>query len=850
VPRRRGGRRAGPAFITAGATNDLHRQSASGIQPPTHLTPRVREHRLFRYYDRVFIYKNSAATPTLSGSHGGPASVRGSGKGVDPQLNDERPETNESDTRHMSQSVAIRTVTEHVKTLIRHHFRGRATPGGAPGLTRTAPAAAATALVGLGIPAFALADDAQPANSDTPVLEEVIVNAQRRRENLQDVPVTVTAMSQSQLDAVNVTGLDSLGVLVPSYQYSNITGWAQPRLRGIGTNAIGPGIENPVAVYVDGVYYASMMGAALEFANIDSVEVLDGPQGTLFGRNASGGLIQVHTRDPSQQLNGSVSVGYGNYNTSSGSFYVTGGITANIAADLSVLVHHQEDGYGRNLYTGTQIDLNDYELLRSKWRFTPSDNLKITLVADWGYVNNPADAQAAPGNVPLGGPNSVPPHDGNGPFDPANKLHNSGLATTVDYQLAFARFLSITAYRDLRDRHEDSGTVIANPEDSVSVNIYETHEQFTQEFQLSSLPGAALTWTLGAYYFHELSSWNPAWLTGGYFGYPIFTATDHNLTDSGALYAQVTREVFDKTNLTLGLRGTVERKRADIVESGVNQDGSLAYQEAASGSDRFDRLTWRAALDHRFSDAVMGYISYDRGFKSGGFNAVTVPLAPFKPEVVDAYELGSKTQLVDNRLRLNSSVYYYNYRDIQETSYTNDGILAIVNGASSHLYGLDLSAEARLTSNLTLEAGFNAEHAEFVSFPNAPHTEPAGPPFFGNNGSQIDASGYQLPYAPKFVYSVAATYTLPTAVGRFGATASDTYDSGWFGEPDNRLHQGGYNVINLQGGWTSPHDFGIKLWAKNLTNRVYELYASSSSYASTVGYADPRTFGITFTQDF
>jgi len=220
------------------------------------------------------------------------------------------------------------------------------------------------------------APDPAPAVDE---VQEIIVTAQRRKERLQDVPIVVSAFAGDQLEAAGVQSTLDLAAVTPGLEFGTQAAYGQPFLRGVGTVANGPGVESPVALYVDGIYYGAMIGSVLTLNNIEQVEVLKGPQGTLFGRNATGGLIQITTKDPTQKFGGYVDAGYGSYNTATGDLYVSGGATHSVAADLSVHYQDQGTGFGRNAFTNSEVNKTKDLSVRSKWVFTPSDATSIKL---------------------------------------------------------------------------------------------------------------------------------------------------------------------------------------------------------------------------------------------------------------------------------------------------------------------------------------------------------------------------------------------------------------------------------------------------------------------------------------
>lgn len=330
-------------------------------------------------------------------------------------------------------------------------------------LLRVGAAAVTTqAILALHPSATAAAEETQPATgaaaqptqaAQPAVLEEIVVTAQRRLENLQDVPITVTAMPAAALAAVGITNTADLVNVVPGMLVQTSAGYSLPHLRGVGITAIGAGIENSVALYVDGVYRGVSSSDAVSLNNIAQVEVEKGPQGTLFGRNATGGLIQVTTLDPTPYFSASAHAGYGNYHTVQSDAYVSGG-TDFIAGDLAVQLTHQGEGYGANLATGQDINRMDMNLsIRSKWILHPVDGTKLTLILDNAETDNSLSALRNyqnypniyyPGGMPI--PN-LPTLDVDDNAQPLRRVHEQGASLQLDQDIDTVKLVNTVAYR-------------------------------------------------------------------------------------------------------------------------------------------------------------------------------------------------------------------------------------------------------------------------------------------------------------------------------------------------------------------------------------------------------------------
>ena len=728
-----------------------------------------------------------------------------------------------------------------------------AASGSAPGgATATAPPAGPSA----------------PAAASGPALPEIVVTAQRKRENLQDVPITVTAVSAAKLSAGGVQNTQDLTAVVPGLTFPSSEGTALPHIRGVGGTAVAPGVENSVALYVDGVYYGTAAGSILSLNNVSNIEVLKGPQGTLFGRNATGGLIQVITKDPTQDFHGDASVSYANYDTTSLEGYVTGGLANNLAADLAIQASHQGDGWGTNLATGKDVYKTDLDLsLRSKILWTPTDQTKVKLSFD--YENSRSSQGAifeAPGtdaSNPFYPPSVLnnKAYDVNEDLQPATTLQAGGVSLRIDQDVGFANLASITAYR--QDRFFFTVDFDLGPANLLSDKTTQVDKQISQEFQLQSKRSSKLQYTVGLFYYHAVDGYAP--LDIG-FGGPLEQAVGPGLaltdvyttatqtTDSIAGFAQATYEILPRTNLTGGFRLTYESKSLDASESGeLNVGGAPIPLEANTGSFSVTKPTWRVALDRKFTDTVLGYISYNRGFKSGGYSLSLPTSAPFQTEQLDAYEIGVKTNLFDRRIRLNASGFYYNYSNIQVNRFIN-GSPDIYNGGGAEIYGLDVDLDAAVTDRLTFSAGVEALHDAFTNFPCADFY--VGGPHVGSPACTTSttpslpydqsAKGNKLPDTPDLTASLSADYRQPMFDGEADFNITDSLNSGYFPDPNNEEKQPAFNVLNSSIRWTpSDERYFVRVWAKNLSDARYSLELASSSQGFAESLAAPRTYGLT-----
>jgi iron complex outermembrane receptor protein len=728
----------------------------------------------------------------------------------------------------------------------------------------------ATCVASLAISSIAHAQDTAGSSADASAgIEEIVVTAQKRSENLQDVPIAITAVTSGRLAAANITSAADIGALTPSLSLTQTAGTLQPHIRGVGTSSSGPGVENPVAMYLDGVYIASGTSSLLTLNNIERVEVLKGPQGTLFGRNATGGLIHVITKDPAHDPAMAFHVGYANFKTISSDAYLTSGIGENVAADLAVRYEHQGDGWGLNLFNGRDVNRLDHDFtLRSKFLFEPADNTKIRLALDYsdrkGY-----DAQHwIPGYpITFNNPFFGGPYDQGGPFD-INKnvdedshLRSGGASLQINHDFGSVALQSITAYR--KAKYSFDLDLDLTPVALIRCCGTVRAEQMSQELQLSSNSGGPFRWVAGIYLFSAKDQYDPLDIVLNGPVSPVpgvpFDIRDNNAvkTRSAAGYGQASYEVAEGTTLTLGGRYTYEDKRLSGTETilvGGAVTASLPLPPPGSGIPAkiaFKRFNYRVALDHKFGPDVLGYVSYNTGFKSGGYNLSSSSNPPYKPENIKAAEAGLKTQLFDRRLRFNIAAFHYKYSNIQVANFTG-GTILIGNGAAAKIYGLDFDADLALGGGFSINSGLGYVHDRFTSYPDAPFYSgfggcAAAPGSFCNQS----AKGNKLGQTPTWSYNIGANYKASFEAGSLDFNLLYSYSSRWYGSADNFAFQPGFGLLNASVQWTSPDDrWSARLWGKNLTDETYATGILEANHGVLRQIGAPRTYGVTLGAKF
>ncbi len=681
---------------------------------------------------------------------------------------------------------------------------------------------------------------AREAREDEGGLAEIVVTAQRRSQSLQDIPIAISAVTADELSQRGMTDSLSLQVSVPSLTLSENGVSVTPFLRGVGSNQSNPNDEPSVATYIDGVYISSPTGNIFSFNNIERIEVLKGPQGTLFGRNATGGVIQIVTRDPEHDPSLSLDVGFGSYDTLEVSAYATTGLGPNLAADIAVVYNNNFDGYGRDIVRNADIFRREELALRSKWLWTPGPATEIRLSLNYSTLNSTGtDYQLAQGVIGVDGVSTYP-----GRRLTATDWQNTGDneiyggALRIDHDFDFARFVSISGYRRVTGEFQLDQD--ATPLPLVQATINQFAEQFSQEIQLIAPSSSRVDWLIGAYYFNANFAYTPLQLAGlAAAPLPAVDLFGSQDTESISGYAQATIPIFENTRFTAGLRFTHESQDT----TGRTESGGVVLVPDIPQSQSFDKLTWRAALDHQFTPAILGYISYNRGIKSGGFNMINAGTPGYAPEILDAYEIGFKMDLAGRTVRLNTAFFYYDYQDIQVFNITGGGAVLTQNAAAARLYGFDIDFAWRMTSRLRLNAGFGYINSEYTDFPNATFTPPS--PFDGPQ-TVGDATGNRLIFAPEISFNASVNYRIPTSFGEFRLDGTASFRDDVFVSAANRLSIPAYWLVNASAGWTSTSGrFGLRVWARNLFNADYYANRTEQALGDIQYLAPPRTVGVT-----
>ena len=672
-------------------------------------------------------------------------------------------------------------------------------------------------------------------------LTDIVVTAQRRTENSKDVPVSVALVGSEALKSVAATGLFDVAKLVSAVRFDTRVGNNTPAIRGLSTTVTGPGLGTNVGVYLDGFFSPSLQAVDMQLNNVNSIEVLKGPQGTLFGRNVEAGAILVNTSKPSEVTRANLELAYGNYNTKRGQFYGTAGIVKGIAADLAV-TYLTTDGYIKNIFTGQNDYAKGKQLsIRAGLNFELSD--KFSVLARYSYSRSTDPTQlilepalvngqvlcnkcALPGAIFTTEPNrltrSVPV---------TNLRRTDAFQLTAQYDFGSALLTSYTQYRkDSQAGYGAGGTLINLPPLTrepgggfgLPLGLLPSDKTFTQELLLTSKPGSRLQYTAGLFYLWQKSIFlvdattTPAASPSDY-----FFAFESGVTNkSMAAYADLTYNIGEKLFLSGGVRYTHDR----VYDGYRNQPPSMIIFPSLSGGN----VTWRAVARYAATDTTNVYGSVSTGYKNAIYNVVSPIINPVAAETLTAFEIGVKH--ASRNFSINMAGYYYKYSNAQVVSssiFMGLPSTFVQNAGQSKLYGIEGDARYRFSHNFDIHASANLNHTEYGTFLGAPAFNGAGPPFIETTQN---ATGTTLIRSPNFTANVGATLRQPFAKGELALTGNYSYTSEFFWYPGRQVPESAYGLLDLQLAWTDSTDrWRAAFTAKNVTNKHFRTQLFNSA---------------------
>ncbi len=713
------------------------------------------------------------------------------------------------------------------------------------------------------------------------VLEEIIVTAEKRAESLQDVPVAITAYSSEGLKARGLSTPQDLQFATPglSIGEDHTGGTANVSVRGIATENYQAGGDPGVPIHINGHYTQSTAYIFRDFIDVERVEVLRGPQGTLYGRNAVGGNINLITKRPTEDFEGEVGAALGNYDRR----LLTGVVSGPLAEGLRgrfVAASGKRDGYVENLGAGDDLNTEDYISLRGSLEYDFSENFEAYLNAyyfkDTGTSftrrldanpNNISNTEIRKAAVNL----------------PSQDLDESiGASLDLSWDLGGVIIRSLSAYDDTQKNsiYDIDATTLQREAFFFDIG----YTVFTQELQVVSDHDGPLQWVTGLYYYNEESETHfniildrfdtdENGLTGidGDSDQPLlYLETFMPIKSrSYAAYGQVDYSLTDQLELVAGLRYTRdEKERLSRSERSLSNGGSVAlfgggflvplttvrFDNTGDNGASWEKVTWKAGLNYHINDDAMVYASYSRGYKAGGYNTDNV--VAYNPEVVDAFELGLKGLWLDNRLRTNLSAFYYDYSDKQEfvrkppSAEFPNGSFAIENAATVKVKGFELETSAFLTDALTVDINIAYLSSEYDQY----FSEDA----IFNPGVLADLSGNKSSLAPEWSIYVGVGYILPvfSDYGQFTLRGDLSWKDKQYSSPYNRTPQPdllgnadlipSYTLANARLQWESRDTtVQVELFVRNITDEdiISNSYLAQAAEQFET-YLAPRTYGI------
>jgi iron complex outermembrane recepter protein len=716
---------------------------------------------------------------------------------------------------------------------------------------------------------------------------DIVVTAMRREERLQSIPATITALESDILAKTGTTTLDQIAERTPGFSVTKI-GDIRPRLyiRGVGTREYDPGAESSVGVFVDDIYVGRLSSVLSSLQDIERIEVLKGPQTTLYGRNTIGGAVNVVSKAPTEHAGAEARTGFGTF----GSHELFATVSGPLAAD-SVLVRimayqTRSEGYVINLTTGHHSQGYDDFGGRVRLLLKPNANVRISLIGDFFLGDGPSvDAKnmgspADPGGTffsgtTIGSPGAPKPaFIANRFADVYNRdsqLHRrtASVVARTDHEMSAGTITGITAYRSSRlfeTRDFDASSL-----DAVTQTIRERSRQFTQELRFTSANdgalslGSRLRWVAGLFYYRDETvrtdrfDFGPASISALRTGSSQYDAFAGDFSSrSWAAYGEATLDLTTRLSLIAGLRYTDDDKHLIQTDTASRPGSAFIGAGFKTPVIRRDDKAWtpKLALSFGLSDDILTYASYTSGYKGGGFQYIPTTIAAarttFRPERSNAFEVGFKSQFWKRRGTFNISAFYYDDRDLQVQRSTTlvDGSIAIVtsNAEKSRITGIDIDASLEPVNGLNLAAAYSYVNARYISY----HVNHPGQPLT----PATDFSGTPMIRTPEHSLALSADYKIHLrSNGSLTSRIGWTYRSTFFFEPGGgdpkygaaipMTREKGYGLVDVSLVW-DIWNLKLRAYANNVLNRYYRSDVQKLPLNYIVNFpGQPRTYGIT-----
>lgn len=714
----------------------------------------------------------------------------------------------------------------------------------------------------------------ESAQSGSPVLEEILVTATRRSESVQDVPISISVVGADDIAGSGSNNVRDMSGLVPNFVFGqgNNEATSDISIRGIYSH-VPPGqvgFDQGVSVYVDGVYMGKQFASNADLGQTERVEVLRGPQGTLWGKNTVAGAVNIVTRKPGNELEGGVSVELGNRSLVHVKSNVNVPLVEDRLAFRASVGHRTRGGFITNTFLDDD-DVGSSEITsgRTQLRFTPGEKTTVDLNADFFTGDNVDYIFEYVSDNPF---NDDVKYTKTNDFVDYTDRELFGISLSVEHLFNNGyTFTSISGWRN--DDATFGADIEGNPRDIFAGTFTIKPKQFTQELRIASPADKAYDFVAGVYYFDQEADSIDVLMPGRNFPFPPAAGSANQSqtvdAESIAAFVHANYRLSDAVTLFAGLRYTDETKKLVVNPTTCPNPitcGALRFPRFTAPVDAPDDLTsreptWSVGLRYNVDDDIMVYGSVARGFKSAAFNKSRDPVADLKanllvadPEFVTNYEIGAKTSWMERRLQLNVAAFYMDYEDLQvRTTCIDCGpfpVLILGNAAAATSKGFELELSALATDNLLIAAGVGYSDATYDTFEGVT-----------NNRTRMleDASGNHIPVAPKWTLNVTVQHQARLADGTLTSRLDYSYLDDRYSIQgvlnDSYSFLPSQSLLNARLSY-GPHNgnWSLSAWARNLTDNKSLIYANfRSAFGSRGGvgmYQEPRTYGISLDYRF
>ncbi|WP_293881043.1 TonB-dependent receptor [Sphingomonas sp.] len=754
---------------------------------------------------------------------------------------------------------------------------------------------AAILTLAVATPAFAQAAPSVPATTtadDNTGLGDIVVTAQRRDERLQDVPISITALSAADLDRAHINSAGRLQFVTPGFSWGQQGSDSFPAIRGVRTSLVSAQNDPVIGFFLDGIYQSRTQQQSIPLFDVARVEVQRGPQGTLYGRNTFGGNISVVTQQPGKDLAFGVNADVGNYSAVRVDGFVNLPISETLAIRLSG-VYMRHDGYVHSVTTpGVTLNDDDENAQRLAIKWTPTSALEVVVHAghwqrddagagSYGYkvagtLINPATGYQSINGVPyavnpsvhngtaivngvdIGVPVATGPYENNWDYQPFEHLLENYASGTISYDFGPAVLRSITGYTFFRAHrsadNDQSSVIFQNPAAGFGSGVQEPNTSsaaFTQEFQIASTATAPLQWIVGAFYLHDRVNESyqqkitaPGTITPG------FKASALLRTDAYAGYAQATYAIVPELKVTAGIRYSHEKKAFEFADYANGVPGTYDFgapYSQTSGAPTFNSTTWRAGLQYTPDRSLMLYATASTGFESGGVNdtggSAVIP-SSYAPQKVNAYEVGAKARMFDGKVQADFSLFYNKFRNLQINVYT-PLVSYFGSAGKARSKGGEIAIRTLLATDFHVDltaAYLDAKYTTYISRNN----------FFGASNGQdpvsVDLAGKRIPNSPKLTTTAAVYYELH--VGDEAVVTpyvSWMHSSGYYTTDYNTAldRQKNYNLVDVALRYAPNSKLFVEAYGNNVFDKpVLFSGVVGRTQRVQVSYGPPATYGL------